>query len=345
MRTLLKEFALNGSVQSVETVLVDMSNRSYKLHPGGREVLEDFGNPSASSPDAPLLWEVLKFDPDGRLVEDIDLDRPLIEQESYRYVYKYDPKGQLIEKVGYREDGSSDSKDVYTYDQQGKKVERVVFSGGGRIAARFQFDEHENFTSEEWYPEDGSIGPRKTHRHEYIETGNNLEQIHYPYPENPGYAYRTVYVRDERGRVREEFHYDVDGSLYEKKSFDETGITKKKVWNTIGSTTYLYDNIGRAVEIHSLAQKGSGSPRAVDDRTVCSYDTQGSLAEMITNGPDGSLIRHTNNVFAYDDHGNWIRKTETVLDNVWRTEPFPAAYETIREFRRTISYFPESIRG
>jgi hypothetical protein len=343
MRTLLNEFSLNGSVQSVETMLMYMSNRSYKLRPGGREVLEDFGNRSASSPDAPLLCEVLKFDPDGRLVEDIDLDRPLIEQESYRYIYKYDPKGQLIEKVGYRGDGSSDSKEVY---KDGKKVEQVVFSGGGRIAARYQFDEHGNNISEEWYPEDGSIRPRKTYRYEYIETENKLEQIHYPDPENPGYAYRTVYVRDEGGRVREESHYDVDGSLYEKKSFDESGRTTKKVWSTpLASTTYLYDNIGRVVEFHSLAQKGLGSPRAVDDRTVCSYDARGSLAEETTNGPDGSLVRRATNVFTYDDQGNWIRKTETKLDNVWQTEPFPAAYETIREFRRTISYFPDGNRG
>jgi hypothetical protein len=137
----------------------------------------------------------------------------------------------------------------------------------------------------------------------------------------------------------------VDSSLYEKKSFNESGITKKEVWSTLGSTTYLYDNIGRVVEFHSLAQKGLGSPRAIDDRTVFFYNARGSLAEMITNGPDGSLVRHTTNVFAYDDQGNWIRKTETKLDNVWQTEPFPAAYETIREFRRTISYFTEGNRG
>src|SRR6266550_385245 len=60
--TTLYKYALNGHVQSVETVLVDMSTKSYKLRPGGREALDDFGNPSAGSPEAPLLWEILKFD-------------------------------------------------------------------------------------------------------------------------------------------------------------------------------------------------------------------------------------------------------------------------------------------
>ena len=88
-RTELSEYGLAGHVQSVETILVDMSTKSYKLLPGGREALDDFGNPSAGSPDDPLLCEFLKFDPMGRLVEDVDAERPFSEQESYRYVYTY----------------------------------------------------------------------------------------------------------------------------------------------------------------------------------------------------------------------------------------------------------------
>ena len=361
MRTQLKEYALKGHVQSVETVLVDMSTKSYKLLPGGRQALDDFGNPSAGSPDAPLLWEVLKFDTNGRLMEDVDVERPLIEQESYRYVYTYDPRGRPIEKAGYREDGTSDGKDVYGYEPQGKKVEQVSYSGVGRIQARYQFDGHENIISIEWYREDGSVRTKETHRYEYTETGNTLEQIYYPpqiergLPRRLGDAeksasvptpprYRTVYVRDDRGRIREETRYDVDGSLYEKKTFDESGTLKKREWR-IGesnSTTSLYDDFGREVELHRFAQKGFGSPRAVDDRTAFSYDGHGNLTEMVTSGPDGSLVQRTTNAFEYDGHGNWIMKMETQLNNTWKTEPFPTAFETIRKFHRTIYYFPEN---
>jgi hypothetical protein len=62
---------------------------------------------------------------------------------------------------------------------------------------------------------------------------------------------------------------------------------------------------------------------------------------MVTSGPDGSLIAETTSVFNYDNHGNWVTKTETVLNNTWKTEPFPAAFETIRQFHRAISYFPD----
>jgi hypothetical protein len=40
--------------------------------------------------------------------------------------------------------------------------------------------------------------------------------------------YRTVVVRDDAGRVREERRYDVDGSLLEKKVFDQNGILRDK---------------------------------------------------------------------------------------------------------------------
>src|SRR5262249_45664057 len=139
-----------------------------------------------------------------------------------------------------------------------------------------------------------------------------------------------------------ESDYDVHGALTERKIFDESGTLRRKEYLGSGSQTYLYDNAGRLIEIHAVVPKGTSSSRAVDDRSLLSYDAHGSLTEIVTNGPDGSLIRQTKNVFVYDDHGNWIRKTETELNNVWQMEPFPAAFETIREFRRAMSYFPEA---
>jgi len=248
-----------------------MSTKSYKLRPGGRESLNDFGNPSAGSPDAPLLWEVLRFDAKGKLAEDVDLERPLIEQESYRYVYTYNPRGLLVEKAGYREDSSSDGKNVYSYSPEGRKIEELIYSGDGRVQGRYEFDEHENFTSVEWYREDGSVRQKDNHRYEYVTKGNTLEQIYYPPQRQPGSAgftfyaplggvpeksakimtplrYRTVFVRDDAGHVREESRYDVDGSLHEKKIFDQSGVLRRKEWGLGESslTTTVYDETGRA---------------------------------------------------------------------------------------------------
>lgn len=366
MRTNLMDHNLAGNVQSVSTTLVDMSTKSYKLLPNGREELEDFGNPSDGSPDSPLVWNAVKFDANGKLVEDLNLERPLTEQKSYRYVYAYNGNGLLIERAGYRKNGLSDGRSVYKYGQTGKKTEELCYSGDDRLQARYEIDEHGNCVSIEWFKEDGTVREKQIRRYEYLSTGNTLEEIFYP-PETPlgirvtFYAplkadvekaaaratpsrYRTVAVRDDAGHVREISRYDVDGSLRERKIFDQDGILRSKEWRLGDATvtTTICDNQGREVEIHTIAKKDFPSPRAVDDRTLFSYDEHGNLTDMVTTGPDGSLIRRTTDAFVYDSHGNWIEKTEVELNNTWKTEPFPAAFETIHRFKRAISYFPES---
>ncbi len=325
MRTSPKEHGLAGNVQSVETTVVDTSTKSYKLRPDGREELEDFGNPSDGSLGSPLVWEALRFDAQGKLVEDIDLERPDIEQESYRYVYTFNPRGLLVEKAGYRENGSFDERSIYIYGPRGEKIEQLYYSASGQVTSRYEFDEHQNIVSIEWYGDDGKVRQKESHRYEYLSKGNTLEQVYYPPERQPGVGiirvplgtateksvkvqtptrYRTVFVRDDAGQLREESRYHPDGSLL-------------------------------------VAEKGFGSPRALDDRTLFSYDEHGNLTKMVTSGPDGSLIAETTSVFDYDNHGNWVTKTETVLNNTWKTEPFPAAFETIRQFHRAISYFPD----
>jgi len=363
MRTHLKQYYLAGNVRSVDTTVVDMSTKSYKLHPSGREELENFGNPSQGSPGSPLLVDALKFDSTGKLLEDIDFERS-IEQESYRYVYTYNHQGLLVERVGYRENGSPDERTVYSYGPGGRKTEELIYSGTGRVQARLEFDEHENVVSVESYKEDGSVREKVNHRFEYSTEGNTLEQIYYPPERQSGSGmaipqgqstaqqrpmvaiplrYRTVVVRDDAGRVREERRYDVDGSLHEKKVFDQNGILRNSEWRLgeMAVTTTSYDDQGREVEDHTTAKEGLPLSKAIDTHTLFSYDEHGNLTDQITNGADGSLIARTTNVFVYDSHGNWVNKTETVLNNTWKTEPFPAAFETVRQFHRIITYFPE----
>jgi len=364
MRTSPKEHGLAGNVQSVETTVVDTSTKSYKLRPDGREELEDFGNPSDGSLGSPLVWEALRFDAQGKLVEDIDLERPDIEQESYRYVYTFNPRGLLVEKAGYRENGSFDERSIYIYGPRGEKIEQLYYSASGQVTSRYEFDEHQNIVSIEWYGDDGKVRQKESHRYEYLSKGNTLEQVYYPPERQPGVGiirvplgtateksvkvqtptrYRTVFVRDDAGQLREESRYHPDGSLFEKKIFDPKGILRSKEWRLgdAAVTTTIYDDQGREIESHTVAEKGFGSPRALDDRTLFSYDEHGNLTKMVTSGPDGSLIAETTSVFDYDNHGNWVTKTETVLNNTWKTEPFPAAFETIRQFHRAISYFPD----
>lgn len=363
MRNRRKHYGLIGDVQLVETTLLDMSTKSYKLYPNSRELWNDFGNPSVGSPENPLLWEILKFDVAGRLVEDVEIDRPLIEQESYRYKYEYDAAGQLTRKTGYRESGIPDENIIYRYGPTGKKVEQLLCSVDGRVGIRYSFDERENMTVQEIYNEDGSLRDKISHRYEYSEKGEALEQMYYPPSRFFGDGYisfippihldsgshtvatplgqRTLYVHNNSGRVREEHRYDIDGSLLETKLFDDAGVVRRRETRLgeLGSTTYLFDEMGRQVEIHTFAKKGILGPRDVDDRTVFCYDEHGNMTEMITKGPDGAVVQRISNLYAYDSVGNWTEKTETDLSNTWQIEPFPAAFETISVFHRNVSYF------
>ena len=150
-----------------------------------------------------------------------------------------------------------------------------------------------------------------------------------------------MYVHNNSGRVREEHRYDIDGSLLETKLFDDAGVVRRRETRLgeLGSTTYLFDEMGRQVEIHTFAKKGILGPRDVDDRTVFCYDEHGNMTEMITKGPDGAVVQRISNLYAYDSVGNWTEKTETDLSNTWQIEPFPAAFETISVFHRNVSYF------
>jgi hypothetical protein len=367
MRTDLKDFSIEGSVERVETTVVDISTKAYRLSPSGRQELEDFNSTPNDSSGSALLWELLKFNADGKLTEDVDFERPFMEQESYRYIYAYNRLGLLAERVGYRKDGSPDGKNTYVYNAEGRKIEQLNYSGVGAVESQIKFDAHENIVSILSYQEDGKIRLNQSHHYEYVRDGNTLEQIYYP-PEAPlgvgvtFYAasaavteqsnktvtanrFRTVFVHDDAGRVREESRYLPDGSLLERKIFDEKGVLRNREWR-IGDmtvTTTIFDERGREIGSHTTAKKGFGSPRAVDDRTLFSYDEHGNLAKMVTNGPDGSLLGGTANVFEYDSLGNWVKKTESVLKNTWtwKTESFTAAFESIREFHRAISYFQD----
>jgi len=363
MRTSPKEHGLAGNVQSVETTVIDTSTKSYKLRPDGREELEDFGNSSDDSPGSPVVSEALRFDAQGKLVEDIDLERSY-EQESYRYVYSYNSRGLLVEKAGHRENGSFYERSTYSYGPRDEKIEQLYYSASGQVASRHKFDEHQNIVSIEWYGDDGQIRQKESHRYKYLSNGNTLEQVYYPPERQSGVGiirvplaaaaeksvmertptrYRTVFVRDDAGQLRKESRYYADGSLLEKKIFDQKGILRSTEWRLGDAvvTTTIYDDQGRETESHTIAKEGFGSPKPVDHHTVCTYDEHGNQTKILTSGPDESLIQETTNVFEYDNHGNWISKTETVLNNIWQEQPFPAAFETIRQFHRAISYFPD----
>jgi hypothetical protein len=340
MRT-AAELNLKSNVRSVETYRAHISTKSYRLLAGGnRELLQDFGDPTATTESSPSLFSIERFDERGRLIEDLDVDRPLIDQDPYRRLYTYNDFGRLAEIVDYDENNRVENTWRYAYRADGKKMSEECWSPRGLLWARAEFDEHENRIRLTWFREDGTPEREQNWRYQYSREGNVTEQILLP-PDEPQATYRSVFTRDDDGRLREQVHYWPNGSLKEKNLFDESGVLREK-HTSFGAgdlTITRFDSYGRDVQISIVSPPGFLSSRGADHVITLEYDLHGNLIEMNTTASDGALLHRTTNSYRYDEKGNWIERTEVDLNQTWQTAPFSASFETICRFTRKLAYF------
>lgn len=363
MRT-AAELNLKSNVRSVETYRAHISTKSYRLLAGGnRELLQDFGEPAATTVSSPSLLSLERLDEQGRVIEDVDVDRPLIDQEAYRRLYTYDDFGRLAEIADYDENNNVLNTWRYAYSLDGKKMSKEGWSPTGLLWTRSEFDEHENLVRSTGFREDGTPEREQNWRYQYSREGNVTEQLLFP-PEEPQTTYisggsfyapfqansapaatpfvhRTVFIRDDDGKLREQVQYWPDGSLKEKKLFDESGVLRDE-HHSFGAgdlTIRRFDSYGRVLQISVISPAGFLSSRRTEDVTTFEYDLHGNLIEMNTTASDGTLRRRITNSYRYDEKGNWIEGTEVELNQTWQTEPFPASFETICRFTRKLDYF------
>jgi hypothetical protein len=357
MRMLRKDFGLLGPVYRAETRSVS-ATKGYKNGADSRELLPLYAKTSSDSSESSSLEEVLVFDAYGKLIEDVDLIRSY-DQDSYRCVYTYNSAGQLSKKAGFNADGSPHDTTDYIYGPTGKKVEEEIHFGDGHSKTRKTFDEHENMILTEYFAHDGMVR-REHHRYEYQTKGNTFEQIYFPPPRDglrvsPTHdqqsqsilktdtqeAFRTVFVRDDNGKLRQETRYLPGGSLMEQKTFDENGVLRISQWTIQGlySTTTTFDETGREIESHLIAKKGLASPQEIDGRSAFVYDTHGNVTEETTRNPDGLVTRRRTVALEYDHYGNWIKKTESSVADVPHTEAWRLTLETVTVEHRRITYF------
>jgi YD repeat-containing protein len=340
MRT-AAELNLKSNVLSVETYRAHISTKSYRLLAGGnRELLQDFGGPTATTESSSSLFSLERLDQQGRVIEDVDVDRPLIDQEAYRRLYTYNNLGRLAEIVDHDENNRVVNTWRYTYSVNGKKMSEEGWSPTGLLWTRSEFDEHENLVRVTWFREDGTPEREQNWGYQYSREGNVTEQLLLP-PEEPQTTYRSVFIRDDDGRLREQVHYWPDGSLKEKKVFDESGVLREKHWSFGAGDLAIstFDSYGRVLRISAVSPAGFLSSRGTDHVTTFEYDLHGNLIEMNTRASGGILLRRMTNSYRYDEKGNWIERTEVELNQTWQTEPFPASFETICRFTRKLDYF------
>lgn len=340
MRT-AAELNLKSNVRSVETYRVSISTKSYRLlADGNRELLQDFGEPGSTTESSPSLMSLERFDEQGRISEDIDVDRPLIDQDAYRRLYTYDDCGRLVEIVDYDENHRIENTWRYAYSVNSKKISEEGWSPTGRLWARSEFDEHENLIRSTEFREDGAPQREQNWRYQYSREGNVTEQLLFP-PDEPQATYRTVFIRDDDGKLREQVQYWPNGSLKEKKVFDESGVLRER-HRSFGAgdlTITRFDSYGRDFRTSIVSPPGFLSSKGTNHVTTCEYDLYGNVIEVNTRASDGTLLSRMTNSYRYDDKGNWIERTEVDLNQAWKTEPFPASFETIHRFTRKFDYF------
>jgi YD repeat-containing protein len=339
MRT-AAELNLKGNVRSVETYCAHISTKSYRLLAGGnRELLQDFGDPTATTVSSPSLLSLERFDEQGRVIEDLDVDRPLIDQDPYKRLYTYNDFGRLAEIVDYDKNNRVENTWRYAYSAHGKKISKEGWSSTGLLWTRSEFDEHENLVRSTWFREDGTPEERNW-RYQYSRVGNVTEQLLFP-PDEPQTTYRTVFIRDDEGRLQEQVQYWPNGSLKEKKVFDESGVLRENQFSFgAGDLTITrYDSSGRDVKSSIVSPPGLLSSKGSDHVTTYEYDLHGNLIEVNTRASDGALLSRGTNSYSYDEKGNWIERTEVDLNQAWQTKPFPASFETICGFTRKLDYF------
>jgi len=339
MRT-AAELNLKSNVRSVETYRAHISTKSYRLLAGGnRELLQDF-DPTPTTVSSPSQSSLERFDEQGRVIEDLHVDGPLIDQDPYRRLYTYNDFGRLAEVVDYDENNRVENVWRYAYSAAGKKISKEGWSSTGHLWSRSEFDEHENQVRLTWFREDGTPEREQNWRYQYSHEGNVTEQILFP-PDEPQATYRSIFIRDDDGRLLEQVHYWPDGSLKEKKVFDESGVLREEKFSFGAGDLRIsrFDAYGRYLLISVVAPARFLSSRGTDNVTTFEYDMHGNQIEVNTTASDGTLQSRMTNSYLYDEKGNWIEKTEVELNQTWQTEPFPASFETIRRFTRKLDYF------
>jgi hypothetical protein len=302
--------------------------------------LQDFADTTSTTVSLPSLLSLERFDEQGRVIEDLDVDRPLIDQEAYRRLYTYDDFGRLAQIVDYDENNHVQNTWRYAYGTSGNKVSEVGWSPAGLLWIRQEFDEHENRVQLIWFREDGTPDRKQKWAYQYAREGNVMEQLMVP-PDEPQTTYRSLFIRDDDGKLREQVHYWTDGSLKEKKVFDGSGVLREK-HQSFGKgdlSISRFDSYGRVFQIRIFSPAGFLSLRGADNMTTFEYDLHGNQIEVNTKASDGTLLGTITNSYRYDDKENWIERTEMELNQTWKTEPFPASFETIVRFTRKIDYF------
>jgi YD repeat-containing protein len=186
------------------------------------------------------------------------------------------------------------------------------------------FDQNGNVTQSVEYNSDGTIYCKYNGKYDYAD--NNIESIYVSFDpeirilrkpfilESVRYSWgemcKMTYKIDFKVRPIEQTIFDLMGrELYTITiKRDEKGNVLEENFTDGTVNQYKYDNKGNRIEWISRSAGGSATI------TSFKYDESGNIIEMNTDNFFKSTYKfhyeHSTYVYRYDDHGNWIERTE-----------------------------------
>lgn len=315
----VEKAGLKGRVRSVEVSRVEYTFKDGRSVEAGRKPVRK-----------------TSYDEQGRRVEEVTYDQA--GSVSQRLVYTYDAEGR---NTGYEEYASlvdrslsKPRRHVYALDGAGRTVEYTVYDSDGGLASRFTYayDAAGNKTEEAFYSWQGVRTGRLVYA--YDARGNVLTQTSYDRDDSVSWKNVNVYDAEGRktesaqyqgGRLKYRFFYKYDAKGRQKevetREFNAVAELRPSHAPEPGRVVYTYDDEKGTKEAAAYDERGT-----LKSRLLYSLDEKWNGAGAKELNADGSVkikeIRwYDKSVlvgtlsgtptaeFAYDERGNWTRRT------------------------------------
>jgi hypothetical protein len=329
----LERAGLKGRVKSVEVWRVE-----YTIKDGGsvegrrnrvsKTTYDERGNRAEvvtyGEDGSPSARHVYTYDAEGRgtgyeeynAILDKSLTRPR------RHVYALDGAGRMVENTVYESDGSVGSRFTYAYDAAGNKTEEAFYSWQGARIGRvvYTYDARGHLLTQTSHNPDDTV--QWKHVHSYDAEGRKSESAQY---QGGTLRYRFFYKYDAKGRLKEA----------ETREFNaDPGLISSHAPEP-GKVVYTYDDEKGTKEVATYDVRGALKRRlrySLDEKANAGGATElnadGSVKSKEIHWYDKNVLLRTLRgmpaaEFAYDERGNWTRRTFLLKpEGAERAEPY-----------------------
>jgi hypothetical protein len=247
-----------------------------------------------------------------------------------KHIYALDANGKIIEYLVYETDGTIASRFTYQYDSKGNKIEQSFYAWTGKRGSRVicTYDEAGRMLTETCYDGEDVVVWKNVNT--YDAEGRQPESTQY---QNGVLRYKKFSKYDRAGRISEQEIVEFN-ALPSNISVSHAPVLGKTIYayndreRSTEISTYGPDGSLKSKEVLTLDEKGNEAGRALFDAKgePKNTDIQWYDKNKLVRTLSGRLLI----TFEYDSHGNWTRKTRSIVPaGAKEGEPYGAEYRTI----------------